>query len=268
MIPWQILGWRIVAGSLKRMVVVAPREGIRVSAHTPLAPTFSPALAVASSNAPGPGEAAEKDSPPGRTHVSVIIPVKSPEPYLDELVERIEALTLSKEVLVQTEPGLSNAVRAGVARARGDVVAILDADGSHDPGYLPEMVGRLGEGHDLVLGSRYVEGGEASLGPVRGVISRVFTGVTRRVLGIRLEDPLTGMVVGRRALFRRLVYADKSFKFTLELLQHAENPVEHPILFKPRQDGASKVGLTQGLRSIVLLGTLYAARLNHRAQAP
>jgi dolichol-phosphate mannosyltransferase len=196
----------------------------------------------------------------------VIIPVKVPEPYLDELMERIDALPVSKEVLVQTEPGLSNAVRAGVERARGDIVAILDADGSHDPGYILEMEERLGEGHDLVLGSRYVDGGEANLGPVRGVISRVFTGVTRRVLGIQLEDPLTGMVVGERALFRRLVYADKSFKFTLELLQHAENPAEHPIMFKSRQKGESKVSLTQGLRSIVLLGTLYASRLNHRSQ--
>lgn len=243
---------------------VAPREGNRVLAHTPL--IFSPPVEADYPDPHHQGRVLSKGSPSSHPFVSVIIPVKIPEPYLDELVQRIGSLPLSKEVLVQTEPGLSNAVRAGVVRAQGDIVAILDADGSHDPGYIQEMVERLGEGHDLVLGSRYVEEGEANLGPVRGVISRAFTQVTRRVLGIPLEDPLTGMVVGRKALFQKLVYADKSFKFTLELLQHAENPAEHPIRFKPRQEGASKVGLTQGLRSLVLLGTLYAAKLNHRAQ--
>jgi dolichol-phosphate mannosyltransferase len=125
----------------------------------------------------------------------------------------------------------------------------------------------MGEDHDLVLGSRYVEGGIANLSTMRGIISQVFTKLTRRVLGIQLEDPLTGMVVGKRTLFQKLVYADKSFKFTLELLLHAENPVEYPIRFISRQDGTSKVGLGQGLHSLVLLGTLFLASLNHRAQA-
>jgi glycosyltransferase involved in cell wall biosynthesis len=65
--------------------------------------------------------------------VSIIIPYKN-EPYLNRLISEINnALTCSHEILVQTEPGLANAVICGTKKAKGNILVVLDGDGSHDP---------------------------------------------------------------------------------------------------------------------------------------
>lgn len=65
----------------------------------------------------------------------MIIPVKPPEPYLSELKKQIRYALWdrSHEILLQFEKGLSNAVQAGVDRAQGNLVMVMDADGSHNP---------------------------------------------------------------------------------------------------------------------------------------
>src|SRR5258706_3836858 len=59
----------------------------------------------------------------------------------------------------QGERGLAPAVVAGFAAARGDAVACIDADLQHDPAILPAMLAELRAGADLVVATRYMEGG-------------------------------------------------------------------------------------------------------------
>src|SRR6202035_3620171 len=61
-------------------------------------------------------------------------------------------------VLRQAGTGLGRAIATGVAHAAGQVIVVMDADGSYDPAELPRVVAKLDEGFDLVIGCRYCAG--------------------------------------------------------------------------------------------------------------
>jgi glycosyltransferase involved in cell wall biosynthesis len=65
-------------------------------------------------------------------------------------------------VLRQTRMGKGNAVACGVAVATGDIIALVDADGSADPGEIPRFVETLLDGADFAKGSRFLDGGGSS----------------------------------------------------------------------------------------------------------
>jgi glycosyltransferase involved in cell wall biosynthesis len=65
-------------------------------------------------------------------------------------------------ILRQTRMGKGNAVACGVAAATGDIIAMVDADGSADPGEIPRFVDALLAGADFAKGSRFLEGGGSS----------------------------------------------------------------------------------------------------------
>ena len=110
--------------------------------------------------------------------VSVIIPCKN-EPYLNCLVSAVDNyLVYPHEVLVQTEPGLCSAVLCGVRRAKGDIIVVLDADGSHNPRSLNKMV-NLVQTYPVVVGFRYVDGGASNDSVSRQFLSRLFCIVVR-----------------------------------------------------------------------------------------
>jgi len=94
------------------------------------------------------------------------------------------------ELVVRTrDRGLSPAVLDGLRRARGDVLVCMDADLSHPPEALPEMLKKLADGADFVLGSRYVRGGTTSddWGLLRWLNSRVATWLARPLTAV--QDP-------------------------------------------------------------------------------
>ena len=118
--------------------------------------------------------------------VSVVIPVRIPEPYLDTLLSEIhESLSIfPHEILVQTEKGLGYAVQCGVKKSRGNVIVVMDSDGSHAPSFLPEMIKALST-FDIVIGSRYVgEGCTYDNTYFRKKISTFFNKLTKWILGI------------------------------------------------------------------------------------
>jgi len=67
--------------------------------------------------------------------ITVIVPVKLPEPFLETLKEEIheELYDVPHEILIQTEEGLRYAVRKDIEKARGEIIVVMDADGSHSP---------------------------------------------------------------------------------------------------------------------------------------
>jgi dolichol-phosphate mannosyltransferase len=163
------------------------------------------------------------------------------------------------------ERGLSSAVIAGLREAAGEVVVVMDADLSHPPEKVPELL-RLAEQPqvDFVIGSRYVAGGgtDSSWGLFRRLNSSVATLLARGLT--RASDPLAGFFAMRRAAF---VAAEGrldpiGFKIGLELMVKAgsRRVVETPILFANRKRGASKLGLREQLRYVRHLLRLYRYR--------
>jgi len=129
-----------------------------------------------------------------------------------ELADKLAALDARVHVLHRTtKAGLGPAYIAGFrwARARGfDVVVEMDADGSHPPETLPEILAALGSA-DLVLGSRYVPGGAVADWPLhRLLLSRVGNRYTRWALRLPLSDATGGFRAARGELIDALHFDD------------------------------------------------------------
>ena len=162
--------------------------------------------------------------------------------------------------------GLASAVFAGAAEARGRLVAVMDADLSHDPDILPEMLERAEDGCDVVIGSRYVRGGSFAHQPlVRRLISRVLNTGVRVMLMLPQRDVLTGYALCRRELLTKMPtrYSSRGFKWLLELLAvHRGLRVhEAPIVFRNRYAGVSKADAREALGLAVLCLRLAPRRL-------
>jgi dolichol-phosphate mannosyltransferase len=162
--------------------------------------------------------------------------------------------------------GFSQAYVAGFHRALAEgaeLVIEMDADFSHDPRYLPRLIGAAADA-DLVLGSRYVPGGTVqNWGPARRLVSRAGCFYARTVLGVEVRD-LTGGVKGfRRRVLETLrldAVRSQGYAFQVELtyraLQHGFRVKEVPITFTERRVGRSKMS-----RRIVLEAAWMVPRL-------
>jgi glycosyltransferase involved in cell wall biosynthesis len=116
-----------------------------------------------------------------RPHISVIIPTRNEAqnlhyvlPYIpsivsevilvdghsnDNTIEVAQQLLPTIRVLKQNGIGKGDALRIGIAASQGDIIVLLDADGSADPNDIPRFVKALMSGHDFAKGSRFVKGG-------------------------------------------------------------------------------------------------------------
>jgi dolichol-phosphate mannosyltransferase len=125
----------------------------------------------------------------------------------------------------------------------------MDADGSHDPIYLPTMLALAEDGADLVVGSRYVPGGgTANWGIGRKIISRGGGLYARTILGVDVRDLTAGFVCWRRKALQAIDLAtitSNGYSFQIEMKYRALNRglriVETPIVFVDRRVGQSKM---------------------------
>ena len=156
-----------------------------------------------------------------------------------------------------SKDGLGAAYLAGFSWAREngyDVVVEMDADGSHAPEQLPRLLLAL-EDADLVLGSRWIAGGEVVNWPKsRELLSRGGNAYTRLVLGLPLRDATGGYRAYRRPVLDELLASDiasQGYCFQVDLAwqvwKAGHRVVEVPITFVERERGESKMS-----RSIVI----------------
>lgn len=150
--------------------------------------------------------------------------------------------------------GLGTAYRAGFERALAhgaDRVVQMDADLSHDPGSLAAMLAAL-EDADVVVGSRYVEGGSVDprWGPVRRLLSAVGNRGLRLLAGLDVRDATSGYKAFRASALGVVDLDDfrcAGFGFQVEMAAACQRlglrVVEHPIRFRTRRSGRSKMSL-------------------------
>jgi dolichol-phosphate mannosyltransferase len=154
----------------------------------------------------------------------------------------------------QRKEGLGPAYLAGfrVALDGGAQRIIeMDADFSHDPAYLPELI-EATERADLAIGSRYVPGGGITdWGPVRRFISRGGSAYARAALGLPIKDLTGGFKCFRRIVLETIdldTIEARGYAFQVETTYRAIKAgfrvVEVPIVFKDRTDGTSKMSRT------------------------
>jgi len=174
-----------------------------------------------------------------------------------QIADRLAAANDSISVLHRQEKeGLGPAYLAGfrVALEGGaQRIVEMDADFSHDPAYLPKLIGAA-DHFDLVIGSRYVPGGGVTdWGPMRRFISRGGSTYARLALGLPVRDLTGGFKCFRREVLETIdldTIEARGYAFQVETTYRAIKAgfrvVEIPIVFKDRADGTSKMS-----RSIV-----------------
>ena len=144
--------------------------------------------------------------------------------------------------------GLSTAVIEGILASSAPFVAVMDGDLQHDPALLPHMLDALQNGGlDIVVGSRYVAGGNVSdWNSTRASISRVATRLARLVVTAELTDPMSGFFMLTRPAFERASHrlSGQGFKILLDLFASALPAFrfrELPYSFRDRHRGYSKL---------------------------
>lgn len=155
--------------------------------------------------------------------------------------------------------------RWGLARGF-DYLVEMDADFSHDPQYLPELLRLAREGADVVIGSRYVDGGGTeNWGVGRKLISRGGSLYARTVLGVKVRDLTSGFICWRRRALEAIALDEvrsNGYSFQIEMKYRALKAgltlVETPIVFVDRRVGQSKMS-----RAIFMeaLGMVWKLRL-------
>src|SRR5574341_25574 len=152
--------------------------------------------------------------------------------------------------------GLASAIMAGAAVARGETVTVMDADLSHPPELLPALTAAAAGGADIVVASRYVQGGGTDAWPLlRRIVSRVATALARTGLGLPVRDPLSGYFTVRRTMLTGAAYRQLGYKLLMEILAaHPEaRLVEVPYRFVDRGHGASKLSAGEIVNFLRLL---------------
>lgn len=144
--------------------------------------------------------------------------------------------------------GLSGACIEGMLASSAPCAAVIDGDLQHDETQLPKMLGLLESGiAELVIGSRYVEGGSAdSFNQQRLGASKFATAVAQRVLRVKIADPMSGFFMMRRDRFEQLApqLSIQGFKILLDVVATARGDlrvVEVPYTFGSRVHGESKL---------------------------
>ena len=166
--------------------------------------------------------------------------------------------------------GFGRSYHDGIAYALGtpaDVICQMDADFSHDPDRLPDLIAAT-QGADLSIGSRYVEGGGIVNWPApRRALSQFANAYVRALTGLRAHDCTSGYRCLRREALATLPldrFVSDGYSFLVEMLYAAARQgrriAEVPISYVERREGQSKMSRTVILESAVTPWRLIATQ--------
>lgn len=183
----------------------------------------------------------------------------------DEMVRALSHLPVKLHVRLG-QRGLSSAVLHGLRAAKGEYLLVMDADGSHPPELIPQLVETLEKSRvDMVVGSRYVAGASipSSWGPLCRLSSMVASAMAKPILPVSLSDPMSGFFAMPQHVFRRCRhFTPRGFKVGLELMVRCgcRRIKELPIHFKQRGGGRSKLSTRERFNYLEHLSRLYDFR--------
>lgn len=180
---------------------------------------------------------------------------------IDGTIEEARRLNPQVQAVRQTGKGKGDALRAGFEACTGDVIVMLDADGSTDPREIPRFVAALCAGADYVKGSRYAQGGgSADLTPIRRAGNSVLCWLVNELYGTQYTDLCYGYAAfWRRCLpYLRLNTSGFEVETLLNVRVARAGLVVHevPSYERPRFSGVSNLRVVPDglkiLRTIVL----------------
>ncbi len=162
--------------------------------------------------------------------------------------------------------GLASAVIKGFSESKSDIVGAMDADMSHPPKVLPELIEPILKGEaEATVGSRYIRGGGVEVWPLhRRLISRAATMMARHLT--KVKDPMSGIFFLRKSAIEGISLNAKGYKIGLEVLVKGKysKVSEVPYVFRNRFVGESKLTLMEYIHYLRNLIVLTLHKLTHR----
>lgn len=217
---------------------------------------------------------------PVPVHVSLVIPTKDDARNLawvlgqlpdcvDEVllidasadVTRTMALTHRPDIrfVKPSAPGKGNALRAGFDAARGDLIVMIDADGSMSPAEISHYVHFLENGYDFVKGSRFMAGGDSlDITTFRRLGNRVLMSAANWIYDSNMTDLCYGFCAFHRRFLQHLDLTADGFDIEAQMIVHALQAglrvAEVPSLELPHRNGRSNLNaISDGM---LVLGTI------------
>ncbi len=193
---------------------------------------------------------------------------KTGEEYEILVIDTAEPLDNTKGVceefgaryINQEEPAFGGAFKTAIRYAEKDKFLILDSDGSHNPKYIPDIYKKFVTEHcDVVIGSRYVEGGKTNDAKSSIVMSHILNGMFRLFLGIRAKDISTDYRMYETEQLKKVVLTCRNYDVLQEVLLRLRlnqpdkklKIGEVPIEFDKRIYGESKRRLIPFIMSYI-----------------
>lgn len=173
-----------------------------------------------------------------------------------EFVQNTYTHTNDVRVIRRTEEsGLGTAVIRGFNAAKGEYVAVIDADLQHPPEKLSDLFTAFDDGVDIVIGSRYVQdGGIENWAASRKLVSKGATLLSKAAVPSArgVSDPMSGFFAVRRDVIEGVELDPSGFKILLEVLARCEyeRVVEVPYVFKERERGESNLDAAEYLNFV------------------
>jgi len=213
--------------------------------------------------------------------LSIIIPTYNEKQNLPELTDRIKAVIPNCEIIVVDDnspdgtaqfaqklglttlirpekKGLASAVIDGFKIAKGDILAVMDADLSHPPEILPQMLDLIKNNKaDVVVGSRLVKGGgQIGWNFYNKLISNIARLPARFLTHVK--DVTSGFFMIKRTVIQGVELKPMGYKILLEILAKGnyKKTTEAPIVFADRTGSKSKMGLKECLEYLGQVGLL------------
>jgi dolichol-phosphate mannosyltransferase len=153
-------------------------------------------------------------------------------------------------VVRKDKRGLASAVVDGISHTTGQLVVVMDADLQHPPEVMPELIEKVESGADIVIASRYVEGGGCQgWGLTRRIISKGAIFLAHMLLPAtrRVKDPMSGFFMFNRQVVAQAQLKPTGYKILLEILMEGkfQGVAEVPYTFGSRIGGESKLNARQ-----------------------
>jgi dolichol-phosphate mannosyltransferase len=195
----------------------------------------------------------------GVAHEIIVVDDSADDRTADVVAGRARRNRAIRLIRRQGAGGLASAAIAGWDAARGQTLAIMDGDGQHDPRLIGQMLRRMENSDlELVVASRYLASAESGLRGYRHLLSRAGVGLTGRLLGLRLADPMSGCFLMRRDWYEdvRPRLSGVGFKILVDVAaSHHRRPrtAQTPTVLLARAGGESKLDLRVMLDLAALL---------------
>jgi dolichol-phosphate mannosyltransferase len=155
--------------------------------------------------------------------------------------------------------GLAGACIEGFLASQAKYIAVMDADLQHDESLINSMLEKIENNHDLIVASRYIDGGSSSgFSALRAKISLCSTALARRFLKINLRDPMSGFFMIRRSIVEEVVHSlsTQGYKILLDIVATKQGELriaELPYKFRSRLHGESKLDSNVAMDFLSLL---------------